>query len=416
MRSGPRITLLALAACAVAVAACAPRAVPSGAAAADEAGVASVGVTGGAAAARHEALFGDSASARSEVLEPGVVHTVLTHPGGPWQIHLVEIDATLCRPVLEARKAAGRLSSLALTTALAADDVAGINADFFRAPGGTPVGAHVAGGEPLAGPTEWPVFAVHADGGWSYGRARLAGFVTVGGDTAALTQINREAASFTAYQGTTDGVALHTARADTLPADSAARRITLRLLHGAEAGGAGVVTAVDSPAMATYLHAGAATLLVRGGAAAWGARRAAGDTVHWQARVLVADGSGAEREAQEAVGGFPALLFGGRDVLGLQIVRRAFGDARHPRTAVGWTADGARLFLVAVDGRSEASDGMTLPELVALFRRLGASDALNLDGGGSTALVVRGRLMNTPSDDDGERAVGNALVLTRCAG
>jgi exopolysaccharide biosynthesis protein len=57
---------------------------------------------------------------------------------------------------------------------------------------------------------------------------------------------------------------------------------------------------------------------------------------------------------------------------------------------------------------------MSLEELTWLFVRLGASDALNLDGGGSTALVANGALVSRPSDREGERAVGNALALVGC--
>ena len=57
---------------------------------------------------------------------------------------------------------------------------------------------------------------------------------------------------------------------------------------------------------------------------------------------------------------------------------------------------------------------MTLPELTTLMKQMGASDALNFDGGGSSAMVVRSRVLNRPSDAAGERAVGNALALVRC--
>jgi len=54
---------------------------------------------------------------------------------------------------------------------------------------------------------------------------------------------------------------------------------------------------------------------------------------------------------------------------------------------------------------------MTLPELAALLFRLGATDALNLDGGGSSTLVVGGRVVNSPSDETGERPVADALLV-----
>lgn len=108
------------------------------------------------------------------------------------------------------------------------------------------------------------------------------------------------------------------------------------------------------------------------------------------------------------------LAGGGLDVLAEQPgARPEFGERRHPRTAVGW--NGRSLFWVVVDGRqAPISDGMTLAELAALFERLGARHAVNLDGGGSTAMVVRGRVVNRPSDATGERPVGNALLLERC--
>ncbi|MFN9310424.1 phosphodiester glycosidase family protein, partial [Gemmatimonas sp.] len=86
-------------------------------------------------------------------------------------------------------------------------------------------------------------------------------------------------------------------------------------------------------------------------------------------------------------------------------------EARHPRSAVGLSRDGRTMWLLAVDGRSESSVGMTLVELADAMRALGAWDALNFDGGGSTSLVIDGRLVNSPSDPTGERAVGNALLV-----
>jgi exopolysaccharide biosynthesis protein len=83
----------------------------------------------------------------------------------------------------------------------------------------------------------------------------------------------------------------------------------------------------------------------------------------------------------------------------------------HPRTAAGRTADGA-LMLLVVDGRQPASRGVNLEELAEIMRDLGAVQALNLDGGGSTALVVDGILLNRPTGGTAEREVMSALVTT----
>lgn len=89
-----------------------------------------------------------------------------------------------------------------------------------------------------------------------------------------------------------------------------------------------------------------------------------------------------------------------------------FGTAipeTHPRTAAGRTADGD-LIVMVVDGRQPASRGVNLVELARLMRSAGAVDALNLDGGGSSALVVNGALINRPEGDTVQRPVLSALV------
>ena len=81
----------------------------------------------------------------------------------------------------------------------------------------------------------------------------------------------------------------------------------------------------------------------------------------------------------------------------------------HPRTAVGRTDDG-RLLLLVVDGRQPVSRGVDLEQLARIMEDLGAVDALNLDGGGSSALVVNGSLLNRPAGTSVEREVMSALV------
>jgi exopolysaccharide biosynthesis protein len=113
---------------------------------------------------------------------------------------------------------------------------------------------------------------------------------------------------------------------------------------------------------------------------------------------------------KELIGGYPMLLRHGASVLDRIDTSSSFSVTHHPRTAVGVRPDGTVL-LVAVDGRSEASGGMSLAQLTAFMQALGASDALNLDGGGSTTLALNGKVVNHPSDKEGERAVADALLV-----
>ena len=115
----------------------------------------------------------------------------------------------------------------------------------------------------------------------------------------------------------------------------------------------------------------------------------------------------------EALGAGPLLVQDGR--LRVTGAEEGFGDGHvrtnHPRTAVGRAADGA-LVLLVVDGRQPASRGASLDDTARLMRALGAIDAVNLDGGGSSALVVRGGRLNRPVGGTVEREVHNALVVT----
>ncbi len=87
-----------------------------------------------------------------------------------------------------------------------------------------------------------------------------------------------------------------------------------------------------------------------------------------------------------------------------------FSAKRNPRTFAGVDSAG-RIILATADGRSTASLGLTIVETGAVARALGMRDALNLDGGGSTTMVVDGQVINQPSDATGERPVGDALLI-----
>ena len=115
------------------------------------------------------------------------------------------------------------------------------------------------------------------------------------------------------------------------------------------------------------------------------------------------------------VGGWPRLVREGRSVFGEpdfpEDPAAAVFAKRHPRTGIGFSADSTTLYFVTVDGRQERSAGLSLPEFADLLIALGVHDALNLDGGGSTTMVVQGTVVNSPSDPTGERPVGSCLLL-----
>lgn len=122
---------------------------------------------------------------------------------------------------------------------------------------------------------------------------------------------------------------------------------------------------------------------------------------------------------KEAVGGSHILLKDGMyyDVgITAGVYNTEFSSTRHPRTAVGFTDDG-KLILLVVDGRQTAhSNGASLADLAEILLALGATDAINLDGGGSSTMITYAngsyKTRNKPSDGN-LRAVFNSLVIVK---
>ncbi len=115
-----------------------------------------------------------------------------------------------------------------------------------------------------------------------------------------------------------------------------------------------------------------------------------------------------------AIGGGPVLVHDGRLLISNDEERMFMGKARedlHPRTAMGYTTDG-RLIILAVEGRRpKVAEGASLTDLADIFIQLGAHEALNLDGGGSSCLLVMGRETIRPSDKEGQRPVPGVFII-----
>jgi exopolysaccharide biosynthesis protein len=128
-----------------------------------------------------------------------------------------------------------------------------------------------------------------------------------------------------------------------------------------------------------------------------------------EGRAKVGQFQKAPTEARAVVAGNQILLEGGKDVT------PEGNKDKHPRTAVGTDRQGKKLVLLVVDGRRPGvSVGMTYAELAAELLKHDCTDGLNLDGGGSTALVARDekgwKVLNQPSDGR-ERPVANVLGI-----
>jgi hypothetical protein len=116
--------------------------------------------------------------------------------------------------------------------------------------------------------------------------------------------------------------------------------------------------------------------------------------------------------SEDITNGVPQLIKDGRIEITWQEEKtsKAFVETRHPRTAVAKLKDG-KFLMVTVDGRSESSGGIGLQSLAEILLELGATDAMNLDGGGSSTMFLDGKVVNKPSDKEGERKVSDAILV-----
>jgi hypothetical protein len=360
---------------------------------------------------RTPTLFGDTGI--TDTIASGALHRSFLVRQGPWAIHVLDIDRAYCwQPIAVkgARGAVGRNKTSALVATLNAPPTfvaGGVNADFFLFdPPGVPTGAHVRADTVVTGPGARPVFATDGEGRAWIGVLSVVGEAIAGRDSIRITSWNRLAPAGVAWMDAHYGSAV-----DTL---SGSVRIVLPALKG-------TVEAVDASAVPTGIPSSGGVLVLgpRAPASVSGPfLRAARLGVRIDVVVRLDP-----IHPREAVGGFPVLVRDSLEVPGLDSAGAAnFAPVRHPRTIVGTASQGRRLLLITIDGRQpDYSAGTTNRESARIALELGATQAINLDGGGSTAMAVARyrndsaivHLVNRPSDPTGERPVGNALVIAR---
>lgn len=119
---------------------------------------------------------------------------------------------------------------------------------------------------------------------------------------------------------------------------------------------------------------------------------------------------------QTAVGGGPVLLQNGEIKITneeeMMFAGKAIND-KHPRTAMGYTKDG-KLIILVIEGRNKNAGGATLTQEAQIFKDLGCVEALNLDGGGSSCMLVNGKETIKVSDATGQRAVPAVFIIRDC--
>ena len=364
------------------------------------------------------------ASAAAVEVAPGVQWTSIVREAGPERINVLELDPAVVRGVLSNGRIAGRERVSAMGRRAGA--VAGVNGGYF-APSGDPVGVLAIDGELLSEPVGGRSALLVGAAGATVAPLRFRGSVTINGVTRLIDGLDRTRGLVPACGGR--GGDLPTSRPNAaLTCTDASELVLLSTSYGARPPREGGVEAVLRDGLVARVRGpgtgpvppGALVLTGTGDAAGFLRNAALPRSRAELTLELTAAGRPVDLAQQTlVVGGGPRLLRAGR----VAVTARAEGfappqapaffgtfvAARQPRTLAGVRADGT-LLLVTVDGRRPGwSAGMTLPEAARLMRSLGARDALNLDGGGSSTMTVRGEVVNRPSDRGGERPVSDGV-------
>jgi hypothetical protein len=305
--------------------------------------------------------------------------------------------------------------------------VAGVNGSYFR-PSGDPVGVLAIDGTLLSEPLDGRSALVVGAGGAAVGPIRFRGGVTINGVERLIDGVERPRGLIPACGGRGGDVPTSRPNAVLVCTDSS-ELVLLSPRYGARPPREGGVEAVLRNGTVASVRASGTggvpsdgLVLTGTGDAARFLRNAALPRSRADIKLTLTVAGRSLDLAQQTlvVGAGPQLLRGGRVAVTAKAEGFAppqapafygtFVAARNPRTLAGVRADG-KLVLVTVDGRRPGwSTGMTLFEAARLMRSLGARDALNLDGGGSSTMTVRGEVVNRPSDRGGERRVSNAVV------
>ncbi len=382
----------------------------------------------GLLAAVSASVAGTTAEAQVTQIAPGVTHTHVVDATGPQVINVIKIDLRGGRYMVRHVRAKDSLVAREKLTAMvarqpegAAAVVAAINADFFIVRTGENENNQVIGGEwwkGVRGPdSQFDAFGIvrtqfglDARGRPLMDRFTFDGTAVHNGAAFPVHTVNYKP------RGGSEAVVLFTERYGRTPRDTVrtTSEVTLRPAGARGDTALFIVATPVSRSGGNTIGAETFVLAAYGPRAATFARFTSGDTVRLVLRAMSQTTHSAV-VPQLLIGGWPRILRGGQSVAERapwdEVTISSNAEARHPRSAIGFSRDSSTLILMTVDGRQASSAGVTITELAALMRAQGAWDALNFDGGGSTTLVVRGRVVNSPSDPAGERAVGNAVLV-----
>jgi exopolysaccharide biosynthesis protein len=355
------------------------------------------------------------AGTKSEFIAPGIEHIQITRgyksekeATGPWFINLLRIDLTKAR--LRMVHAMDEAVGLETVTSMAAryGALAAVNSGYFRTTGtyrGDSVGIEVLNGKLLSESNNVRAAAglIERDGK----QELIFGHIKFDGQLVAGAQARHVINGLNRPRGENELIIFTPEFHRTTLTDPTGLELTVRRER--------IVERRDLKGSST-IPADGYVISVAGAARQWALEKLRVGT-----RVkLDLDWSPTETEqtafwkqAANIIGGGPQLIRNGHVEItnAAEKILPAFVSDFHPRTAIAKLKSG-QILLVVVDGRQPGvSAGMSLTMLADLLIEFDAIEAINLDGGGSTTMVIRNKLVNKPSDATGERPVSDAILI-----
>ncbi|WP_166761389.1 phosphodiester glycosidase family protein [Thalassobacillus devorans] len=358
-----------------------------------------------------------------------------TKTDGPWAVNILEVDPDVFDGTIASELAQGVVQGKERVTEISerTDALAAINGGYFvvGSRDGTPgdlAGVSVIDGELVSESVSDRTSLMFNNSG----DADIATVETelmvesADGASTYLDGINREPGLIRSCGGTGGDESTEEPRHDVTCTDDS-ELILFKPIYGASTpAGEGLEAVLDSDGEVWEIRdrggeipVDGAVLAATGSHTEWLSEHAQpGSKLELKESLLVDGKEAADDEIRSIVNGGPRLIENGE--LTIPAADEGFywstdflynfAIKRHPRTLAGIKENGNLLF-VTVDGRADNSIGVNFLESAELMKSLGAVEAMNLDGGGSTTMAIGDELVNQPSDASGERPVGDAIVI-----
>lgn len=330
---------------------------------------------------------------------PGIVYKYIHAPTAPWIINVLEIDLKNPFIYLESVKAKNLLYGMERTSSMAQRNnapghrvIGAVNADFYDMSTGVPLGTQVIKGEILKTSSGWQAIGFNIDNLPFINNVLFSGSIITATGNYSIHGINRSREEnqlilYNQYFGSTTNTNIWGSEIVICPITPWRANDTILCVIDTLYANQGSSTIPKGQAVLSG-HGNSATFL---------------NTLHAEDTVKLYLGLTAPlHKITDVVGGNLKILSDG-------VYTGSTNTDLHPRTIAGFSADSSILYLATIDGRQSGSIGMNYRQLADLMLFLGAHHAINLDGGGSTTMVIRNQIVNSLFAD--ERSVANALMV-----